>query len=134
MQTRTLSHFHVQRYSITNITHIVVKKQVEPGLNIPEIEVGLHQILADNVITILGTTTKLPMPFQVLGLQLHLKEIFFIGLGVRHVESFVVCNTWQNGTQCRDGIKVLWCRFHLVCLVFEDSIPTCTCLCSETFL
>ena len=33
--------------------------------------VGLHQILTGNVITyMLGTTTKLSMPFQVLGLQL----------------------------------------------------------------
>ena len=23
---------------------------------------------------------------------------------------------WQNGTSCRDGVKVLWCRSHLVCL------------------
>ena len=34
---------------------------------------------------------------------------------------------WQNGTRCRDGVKVLWCHSHLVQLVFEDSIPTCTC-------
>ena len=38
-------------------------------------------------------------------------------------------HTWQNGTRCRDGVKVLWCRSHLVWLVFdfnfEGSIPTC---------
>ena len=28
-----------------------------------------------------------------------------------HVESFV--HSWQNGTRCRDGVKVLWCNFHL---------------------
>ena len=32
MQTRTLSHFHVQRYSITKITHIVVKNKLSPYL------------------------------------------------------------------------------------------------------
>ena len=32
MQTRTLSHFHVQRYSITNITHIVVKNRLTHAL------------------------------------------------------------------------------------------------------
>ena len=31
----------------------------------------------------LGTTTKLSMLFQVLGLWLHLKEIFFLGLSLR---------------------------------------------------
>ena len=35
---------------------------------------------------------------------------------------------WQNGTRCRDGVKVLWCRSRLVWLVFEDFIPTCACL------
>ena len=41
---------------------------------------------------------------------------------------------WQNGTRCRDGMKVLWCHSHLVWLVFEASIPTCTCFPSENFL
>ena len=27
--------------------------------------------------------------------------------------------SWQNGTRCRDGVKVLWCPSHLVWLVFE---------------
>ena len=39
----------------------------------------------------------------------------------------------QNGTRCRDGVKVLWCRSHLACLVFEGSIPTCACFRSENF-
>ena len=30
--------------------------------------------------------------------------------------------SWQNGTWCRDGVKVLWC---LVWSIFEGSIPTC---------
>ena len=34
-----------------------------------------------------------------------------------------ICRDWQNGTRCRDGVKVLWCRSHLVWLVFEGSIP-----------
>ena len=33
----------------------------------------------------------------------------------------------QNGTRCRDGVNVLWCRSYLVRLVFEHSIPTCAC-------
>ena len=35
--------------------------------------------------------------------------------------------SWQNGTRCRGGVKVLWCHSHLVWLVFESTIPTCTC-------
>ena len=45
-----------------------------------------------------------------------------------------ICEWWQNGTRCRDGVKVLWCHSHLVWLVFEASIPTCTCFHSENFL
>ena len=41
---------------------------------------------------------------------------------------------WQNGTRCKDGVKGLWCHSHPVWLVFEDSIPTCTCFHSEKFL
>ena len=36
-------------------------------------------------------------------------------------------------TRCRDGVNVLCCCFHLVWLVFEGSIPTCTCFHSENF-
>ena len=42
-------------------------------------------------------------------------------------------HSWQNGTRCRDGVNVLWCRSHLVRLVFERSIPTCTCFPLENF-
>ena len=42
-------------------------------------------------------------------------------------------HSWQNGTRCRDGVNVLWCRSHLVWLVFEGSIPTCACFHSENF-
>ena len=41
--------------------------------------------------------------------------------------------SWQNGTRCRDGVKLLWCHSHLVWLVFEGSIPTCACFHSENF-
>ena len=43
--------------------------------------------------------------------------------------------SWQNGTRRRDGIKVMWCHSHLhvVWLVFDGSIPTCTCFRSENF-
>ena len=27
-------------------------------------------------------------------------------------------HSWQNGTRCRDGVNVLWCRSHLVWLFF----------------
>ena len=47
---------------------------------------GLHQIQAGNVITCLEPLLKLSMPFQVLGLWLHLKEIFFLGLGLTVTE------------------------------------------------
>ena len=37
-----------------------------------------------------------------------------------HVEGFVVhVFFWQNGTRCRDGVKILWWHSHLVWLVFE---------------
>ena len=46
---------------------------------------------------------------------------------------FCGVHSWQNGTRCRDGVKLLWCRSHLVWLVFEGSIPTCACFHSENF-
>ena len=47
---------------------------------------------------------------------------------------FFGVHSWQNGTRCRDGLNVLWCRSHLVWLVFESSIPTCACFHSENDL
>ena len=47
---------------------------------------------------------------------------------------FCDVRSWQNGTRSRDGVKVLWCDSNLVWLVFEASIPTCTCFLSENFL
>ena len=59
----------------------------------------------------LGTTTKLSMLFQVLGLQLHLKEIFFfLGLGltvteinIKKVQKQDLKNI-KNVEGCRDGM------------------------------
>ena len=48
-------------------------------------------------------------------------------------KEFFVVHSWQNGTRCRDGVNVLWCRSHLVRLVFECSIPTCACFPLENF-
>ena len=31
---------------------------------------------------------------------------------------FFGVHSWQNGTGCRDGVNVLWCRSHLVWLGF----------------
>ena len=42
-------------------------------------------------------------------------------------------HSWQNVTRCGDGVDVLWCRSHLVWLVFEGSNPTCTCFHQENF-
>ena len=58
--------------------------------------------------------------------------IYLVGWN-RLMYIFCGVNTWQNGTRCRDGVKVLWCRSHLVWLVFEGSIPTCACFHSENF-
>jgi len=32
---------------------------------------------------------------------------------------FCGVHSWQNGTRCRDGVKVFWCRSHLVWLVLR---------------
>ena len=40
------------------------------------------------------------------------------------MERLCSVRSWPNGTRCRDSMKVLWCHFHLVWLVFEGSIPT----------
>ena len=45
---------------------------------------------------------------------------------------FCSVHSWQNGTRCGDGVKVL-CHSHLVWLVFEGSSPTCTCFHSDNF-
>ena len=42
-------------------------------------------------------------------------------------------HSWQNGARCRDGVNVLQCCSHLVWLVFEGSILTCTCFHSKNF-
>ena len=68
--------------------------------------VGLHQILAGNDTHVnyymLGTTTKLSMPFQVLVLWLHLKEMFFLGLGLTVTEINIKKVQKQDVKGCRD--------------------------------
>ena len=70
--------------------------------------IGLHQILAvTHNYYMLGATTKLSMPFQVLGLWLHLKEIFFLGLGLTVTEINIKKGQKQeneNVKKCRDGM------------------------------
>ena len=54
-----------------------------------------------------GTTTKLLTPFQVLVLWLHLKEIFFLGLGLTVTEINIIKVQKQdlkNVKRCRDGM------------------------------
>ena len=46
---------------------------------------------------------------------------------------FSFVHSWQNGTRCRDGVNVLWCRSRLVWLVFEGSITACACFHLENF-
>ena len=37
-----------------------------------------------------------------------------------HAESLICgVHSWQNCTRFRDGVKVFWCRFHLVRLVLR---------------
>ena len=31
-------------------------------------------------------------------------------------------HSWQNGTRCRDGLKVLWCHSHIAWLAFHSYI------------
>ena len=54
-------------------------------------------------------------------------------VGVAGVRRVCGVHGWQNGTRCRDGVKVLWCYSYLVWLVFEGSIPTCACFQLKTF-
>ena len=68
------------------VSRHVIEKQKITLVQAPE---SLHQILAGNVTHnyyMLGTTTKLSMLFQVLGILViyivHLKEVFFLGLGL----------------------------------------------------
>ena len=52
-------------------------------------------------------------------------------VGVNRLRKFLWVHSWQNGTRCRDSVNVLWCHLHLVWLVFEGSIATCTCFLLE---
>ena len=55
-------------------------------------------------------------------------------MGVAGVRRVCGVHSRQNGTRCRDGVKVLWYCSYLVWLVFEGSIPTCACFQLKTFL
>ena len=37
---------------------------------------------------------------------------------------FCGVHSWQNGTRCRDSVKVLWSHSRVVWLVFEASTPS----------
>ena len=54
---------------------------------------------------------------------------YYRWLIIMHVEGFVVC---MSGKMAQDvgmvHVEVLWWHSHLVCLVFEGTIPTCACL------
>ena len=72
--------------------------------------VGLHQISSWQCYYILGSTTKLSMPFQILGLYLYLKEIFLVGLrltvteiNIKKVQKQDLKNI-KNVKGCRDGM------------------------------
>ena len=49
--------------------------------------------------------------------------------------SFMLCivGRMEQDVENRDGVNVLWCRSHLVWLVFEGSVPTCACFHLENF-
>ena len=64
----------------------------------------------------LVTTSKLSMPFQVLRLLLHLKEIFFLGSGLTVTENNIKKEHKQdfknikNVKRCRDGMPKTICK------------------------
>ena len=45
-------------------------------------------------------------------------RVHLVGVNRRSV-IFLVVHSWQNGTRCRDGVNVLWCRSHPVWLVLR---------------
>ena len=59
---------------------------------------------------------------------LHAQSCFFVNSMLQYTYYKVTKKSFLNerkqvhvgvdGTQCRDGVKVLWCNSHLVCLVF----------------
>ena len=69
--------------------------------------VGLHQFLAGNVTHyhMLGTTTKLSMLFQFLGLWLHLKEVLGLAVIIINVKSTETKDkNIKDVKGCRDGM------------------------------
>ena len=67
-------------------------------------------------------TTPTPLPSTTL-----------LCINLANTKHVYLCKWQQNGTRCRDGVKVSWYHSHLVWLVFESSIPTSACFHSETF-
>ena len=61
-----------------------------------------------------------------------LSHLVGVNTGLSACREFCGVHSWQNGTRCRDGVK-LWCHSPLVWLVFEGPIPTCACFHSENF-
>ena len=52
---------------------------------------------------------------------------------IRQLKSSNILEVEYKIVMTQDGVNVLWCRLHLVWLVFEGSIPTCTCFPLENF-
>ena len=49
-----------------------------------------------------------------------LSAVFLVSVNrLSACREFCGVHSWQNGTRCRDGVKLLWCHSHLVWLVFE---------------
>ena len=57
--------------------------------------------------------------------EIKLKNEYAGLFSIEHIHIYI--------TRCRDGVNVLWCRSHLVWLVFEGSIPTCACFHLENY-
>ena len=51
-----------------------------------------------------------------------------------HIQVFVVYIVGKMAQDVGNVLKVLWCHSHLVWLVFEGFIPTCSFFFQKTFL
>ena len=54
-------------------------------------------------------------------------------INIPHMHTTNTWHSWQNGTKCRDILKVLWCHSHLVWLVYEGSFSTALVFTQNTF-
>ena len=100
-----------------NKGHSVTTNNSQPRTSLRE---QLHCIHPQHTCTS-TCTTRPATPFQLPSTTLLCTQL----TNTKH--------SWENGTRCRDGVNVLWCRSHLVWLVFKGSIPTCTCFHLENF-